>query len=78
MLDADVDLIDGSIERLFVVANYIVDTLPADAFRVNDGVLHIGTVATMLTPPECVVKAVDKGGKAADDVEATVPAEAGV
>lgn len=37
---------DGSLARVFVVANYIMDTLPTDAFRVDDGVLQFGTVKT--------------------------------
>jgi hypothetical protein len=40
--------------RLFLVflCSYLVDSLPADAFRVRGGVLHTGTVATTLFPDQ--------------------------
>ena len=45
-MNAQVSLEDGSLSRVFVIANYIMDTLPTDAFGVRDGVLHFGTVRT--------------------------------
>jgi hypothetical protein len=40
----------GKAKRVLVVANYLVDSLPADAYRVRDGLLHVGSVTTTLTP----------------------------
>ena len=42
---------DGHIDRMLVVCNYIIDSLPADAFLVRSGRLHVGTVRTTLSPP---------------------------